>query len=47
MPGPAPFRKRPPMGHLRAGHARPLLSLQWEKALYRVKQNGKHGCGFF
>ena len=24
MPGPAPFRKRPPMGHLRAGHARPL-----------------------
>ena len=24
MPGPAPFRKRPPVGHLRAGHARPL-----------------------
>ncbi|WP_418592986.1 hypothetical protein, partial [Gemmiger formicilis] len=22
MPGPAPFRKRPSMGHLRAGHAR-------------------------
>ena len=34
MPGPAPFRKRPPMGHLRAGHARPLLSLQWGNALY-------------
>ena len=33
MPGPAPFRKRPPVGHLRAGHARPLLSLQWENAL--------------
>ena len=32
---PAPFRKRPPMGHLRAGHARPLLSLQWGNALLR------------
>ena len=24
MSGPAPARKRPPMGHYRAGHARPL-----------------------
>ena len=24
MSGPAPTRKRPPMGHYRAGHARPL-----------------------
>ena len=33
MPGPAPFRKRPPMGHRGAGIAGPLLSLQWENAL--------------
>lgn len=35
MCGPQPSHRLPSVLHLRAGHARPLLSLQWGNALLR------------